>query len=131
VRLDLGEEELLGYVEGVDYDFEPGEGWNYSNTGYYLLGMIISEVSGKPYAAFLRDEFFGPLGLSHTYYGSERTIIPMRAQGYEYATGTGEFANDALISMDNPGAAGALSATAGDLVRWQIALTNGRAVSPD
>jgi CubicO group peptidase (beta-lactamase class C family) len=39
--------------------------------------------------------------------------------------------NDELINMNTPGAAGALSASAGDLVRWQVALVNGRAVSPE
>lgn len=126
--LDLSHEELLAFIDGVPFDFEPGEGWNYSNTGYYLLGMIIEAVDGRSYAQFLEDEFFGPLGLTHTRYGSERDIIPNRAQGYD-VDAAGKLVNDALISMNPPGAAGALVSTAGDLVRWQIALTEGRAVN--
>jgi D-alanyl-D-alanine carboxypeptidase len=127
---ELSDEELLAIVAGVDFDFEPGEKWNYSNTGYYLLGMVAAKASGKPFGTFLRDEFFQPLGLSHTYYGADRDIVPHRAQGYEYHAGSREFANDEPISMNVPGAAGAIWSTAGDLVRWQIALTDGRAVSP-
>lgn len=126
--LDLSHEELLAFVADVPFDFEPGEGWNYSNTGYYLLGMIIEAVDGRSYAQFVQDELFDPLGLTRTRYGSERDIIPNRAQGYDLGP-DGELVNDALISMNTPGAAGALVSTAGDLVRWQMALTAGQAVT--
>lgn len=126
--LDLNHEELLAFIADVSFDFEPGEGWNYSNTGYYLLGMVIEAVDGRTYAAFVQDELFEPLGLTRTRYGSARDIIPNRAQGYDPGP-EGELMNDALINMNTPGAAGALISTAGDLVRWQMALTSGRAVS--
>ena len=69
--------------------------------------------------------------MTRTFYGSERTVIPNRAQGYDFDQATGTYFNDALISMNTPGAAGALTASAGDLVRWTIALTGGRAVEPE
>jgi CubicO group peptidase (beta-lactamase class C family) len=129
--LDLTHAELLKSIEGVPFDFEPGKGWHYSNTGYYLLGMIIEVVSKRPYATFVKEELFEPLGLTRTFYGSERDIIPNRAQGYAFDPAMGRLSNDAPVSMDNPGAAGALAASAGDLVRWQIALRAGRAVKPE
>lgn len=128
--LNLSDDELLQGVSGKAFDFEPGASWRYSNTNYYLLGMIIAKASGRPYAAFMQDEFFTPLGLAHTRHGSESAIIPRRAQGYAFDPDTGSHANDAAISMNVPGAGGALVSSAGDLVRWQIALTNGRAISP-
>lgn len=128
--LNLSDAELLQLVSGKPFDFEPGAGWRYSNTNYYLLGMVIAKASGRPYAAFMQDEFFTPLGLAHTRYGSESEIIPHRAQGYAFDPNTGSHSNDAAISMNTPGAGGALVSSAGDLVRWQIALTNGRAIRP-
>jgi CubicO group peptidase (beta-lactamase class C family) len=128
--IDVSDTELLQLVSGKPFDFEPGAGWRYSNTNYYLLGMIIAKASGRPYAAFMQDEFFTPLGLTHTRYGSETAIIPHRAQGYAFDPNTGSRSNDAAISMNTPGAGGALVSSAGDLVRWQIALTNGRAIRP-
>src|SRR5690554_1605772 len=127
--IDVGDAELLQLVSGKQFDFEPGAGWRYSNTNYYLLGMIIAQASGQPYAAFMQDEFFTPLGLAHTRYGSESEIIPHRAQGYAFDRDKGSHTNDAAISMNGPGAGGALVSSAGDLVRWQIALTSGRAIS--
>jgi CubicO group peptidase (beta-lactamase class C family) len=126
---DLTHEQLLAFVKGVPFDFEPDKGWNYSNTGYYLLGMVIEAADGRPYARFVQEELFTPLGLTRTRYGSEREIVKNRAQGYGLEKATGQRVNDALISMNTPGAAGALSSTAGDLLRWQIALVNGHAVS--
>ncbi len=128
--LDLSDAELLQLVSGKPFDFEPGTGWRYSNTNYYLLGMVVAKASGRPYAAFMQDEFFAPLGLTHTRYGSETAIIPRRAQGYSFDPDTASHSNDAAISMNVPGGGGALVSSAGDLVRWQIALTNGRAIRP-
>jgi CubicO group peptidase (beta-lactamase class C family) len=125
---ELTGEPLLATVKGVPFDFEPGKGWNYSNTGYLLLGMIIEAADGRPYDRFMQEELFGPLGLSRTRQGSERDIIANRAQGYSGGTAGSPRRNDALISMTVPGAAGALSSTAGDLVRWHVALVNGRVV---
>jgi CubicO group peptidase (beta-lactamase class C family) len=127
--LDLSDAELLQGVSGKPFDFEPGAGWRYSNTNYYLLGMVVAKASGRPYAAFMQDEFFTPLGLAQTRYGSETAIIPRRAQGYSFDPNTGSHLNDAAISMNVPGGGGALVSSAGDLVRWQIALASGRAIS--
>jgi CubicO group peptidase (beta-lactamase class C family) len=129
--VDLSQQELLQYVAGKPFSFEPGQAWQYSNTNYYLLGMIVEKVSGDSYSEFLDNVFFKPLGLTHTRYGFEGPVIPKRAQGYALDPDRRERSNDQPISMLNPGGAGALVSTAGDLVRWQIALTNGRAVSAD
>jgi CubicO group peptidase (beta-lactamase class C family) len=127
---DLSDEELLATIKGVPFDFEPGTKWRYSNTNYYLLGMIVAKVSGMSYAAYMQRTFFGPLGLTHTRYGATAPIIPERAQGYSYDAASQKPLNAAALSMNVPGGAGALISTAGDLLRWQIALTGGKAVSP-
>jgi CubicO group peptidase (beta-lactamase class C family) len=93
--LNLSDSELLQGVSGKPFDFEPGTSWRYSNTNYYLLGMIVAKAGGQPYAAFMQDEFFTPLGLAHTRHGSETAIIPRRAQGYSFNPDTGTHSNDA------------------------------------
>ena len=128
--LDLTDQELLATIKGVPFDFEPGTKWAYSNTNYYLLGMIVAKVSGMAYADYMQQAFFQPLGLTHTRYGATAPIISERAQGYSYRPASHEHLNAAAISMNVPGGAGALISTAGDLLRWQIALTGGRAVTP-
>jgi CubicO group peptidase (beta-lactamase class C family) len=125
---ELPHEELVALWRDLPLDFEPGTRWNYSNSGYYLLGMVIEKVAGVSYDKFLRETFFDPLKLTRTRYDSNGEVLLNRAQGYAFEEG--KFWNDRLIGMSQPGAAGALISTAGDLVRWQIALVNGQAVKP-
>lgn len=127
---DVSHAEMLSFFEDLPLEFPPGEGFEYNNSGYYLLGMIVEEVSGTTYADYVRTRLCEPLGLARTRYGSNADIIPNRAQGYRM-NGAGELENDQMISMSHPAAAGALLSTAGDLVRWQLALTAGRVVSPE
>jgi CubicO group peptidase (beta-lactamase class C family) len=122
-RLDLSHEELLELIADEPFDFAPGTAYAYNNSGYYLLGMIIEEVTGQSYADHLRETIFEPLGLDATYYCSNEPIIPHRASGY--ARHEGELVNAGILSMTSPYAAGALCSTVLDLVTWQRALHSG------
>ena len=128
--LQLTEEELLKTIAGVPFVFQPGTKWAYSNTNYFLLGMIVEKLSGRSYADYMQYTFFKPLGLHYTRYGSEKPIIRERAQGYDFNGATGQRSNAPAIAMTSVGGAGGLVSSAGDLIRWQIALTSGRTVSP-
>ncbi len=125
----LTDAELVALWKEKPLDFAPGEQWKYSNSGYYLLGMVIEKVSGKGYAEFLRETLFDPLKLTRTRYDSNEELILNRAQGYAFEQE--RFQNDGLLDMRQPGAAGGLISTAADLVRWQIALVNGRVISKE
>lgn len=124
--LELTPAEVVATFKNHAPDFEPGAKWSYSNSGYYLLGEIVAKVSGKPYAKFVKEEFFTPLGL-RTRYESNRDVIPNRAQGYSFEKGT--IVNDLSMGADVPGAAGSLLSSAEGLVRWNLALTSGKVVS--
>jgi len=127
--LELSHGELLAFVAGKPFDFEPGTDWRYDNTGYYLLGMVLEKVHGKPYAQVVQEELAMPLGLSHTRYDSNRDVIANRAQGY--AMRDGARTNDDPLGMSQPGAAGALLSTGEDLVRWSMALAGGKFVKAE
>lgn len=129
IPLELSHAELLALVAGRPFDFEPGTQFRYNNTGYYLLGMVLERVHGKPYARILQEELCTPLGLARTRYDSNSDLIRDRAQGYQ--TKDGALANDEPIGLSQPGAAGALLSTGGDLVRWSTALTAGKVVKPE
>jgi D-alanyl-D-alanine carboxypeptidase len=127
-REDMSPDTIVGLVRDDTLDFKPGAQWRYNNTGYVLLGMIIERASGKPYATYLEEEFYKPLGLSQTYYCSQKPIIKHRAQGYQRANR--QLANAEYLSMTQPFSAGALCSTVGDLVAWQRALVGGKVVRP-
>jgi len=127
-REDMSPDTIVGLVRDDTLDFQPGARWSYNNTGYVLLGMIIERASGKSYATYLEDEVYKPLGLSQTYYCSQKPIIKHRAQGYDRAGR--QLVNTEYLSMTQPFSAGALCSTVGDLVAWQRALVGGRVVQP-
>ena len=127
--VDLTHDELLAGFEDEPFQFEPGAAFAYNNSGYYLLGMIIERVAQQSYADYVEAELFEPLGLTRTRYGSNADIIENRAQGYRIVEG--ELQNDQLISMNQPGAAGALISNARELVEWQLALVAGKVVEPE
>jgi CubicO group peptidase (beta-lactamase class C family) len=126
------DEPLSGVIaafKDVTPDFEPGERFLYNNSGYVLLGAIIEHISGKDYATFLQESFFGPLGMASTRYLHERPVTPRRAAGYAREGHT--IFNAAPLSMTWPYAAGALGSTVNDLLRWDEALRGGAVVSPE
>jgi len=98
-------------------DFQPGEKWSYSNSGYIVLGYIIEQVSGQSYEDFLQQSIFTPLNLRDTGHDHNSSSL---AVGYpdQYSTQPAEF-----IDMSIPYAAGALYSTVEDLYRWEQALS--------
>jgi CubicO group peptidase (beta-lactamase class C family) len=127
-REEMSPDTIVSLVRDDTLDFKSGARWSYNNTGYVLLGMIIERASGRPYATYLEQEFYKPLGLSQTYYCSQTPIIKHRAQGYDLSGR--QLVNTEYLSMTQPFSAGALCSTVGDLVTWQRALVGGRIVKP-
>jgi CubicO group peptidase (beta-lactamase class C family) len=107
------------YCSG-DLEFDPGARFHYSNSGYFLLGAVLVQVSGLSYEQLLQDRIFGPLGMNDSGYAHSETIIPHRASGYERSRSG--LQNARFYDMSIPFAAGALYATAGDLFLWDQAL---------
>jgi len=126
---EFTQQEMLDMVQNEPLAFEPGAKSAYSNTGYYLLGMVIEKVSGKEYCAYMQDELFGPLGLTRTRCDSNTEIIKGRAQGY--AVVNGKLQNDRGLATSTPFAAGILISSAHDLVVWADALGVGKVVSKE
>ena len=123
-------QQMIELVAGKPLDFSPGTNWSYSNTGYFLLGMIIENISGQSYADFLKTNIFEPLGMKDSGYDKARDILKERASGYEIIGG--HIANADFIDMSVPFSAGGIYSTVEDLYRWNEALTeNGRLLSAD
>lgn len=110
-------------------EFEPGTKFNYSNSGYVLLGYLIEKVSGQTYSDFLQQNIFTPLGMKDTGIDSNAAILPQRAQGYRRSLHGIE--HDGYISMTIPFSAGALYSTTGDLLKWEQGLFGGKVLKPD
>jgi CubicO group peptidase (beta-lactamase class C family) len=127
VPLDLTHDELLGLVVDEPFDFAPGDEYRYNNSGYYLLGVIIENLTEMTYTDHIEQTLAAPLGLERTTYCDEKRLIAGRAEGYEYEDGA--LVNDDPISMTQPFAAGSMCSTVTDLLAWQAALESGEVVS--
>lgn len=119
-RKDFTQREILDLVAKDPLEFQPGEKMSYSNTGYFLLGMLIEKAAGKPYGEFMDERIFRPLGMSHTRANDLRAIIPNRADGYSWDGK--ELRNGEYVSPTQPFAAGMLVSTVGDLAKWDAAI---------
>jgi D-alanyl-D-alanine carboxypeptidase len=103
----------------------PGTKWTYSNTGYVVLGLIVEHVSGEPLAQYEREHIFQPAGMTQTTMGNPDHSVPV-AVGYMSATGARAVVYDPSWTF----ACGDIVSTARDLARFDIALLDGRLLTP-
>lgn len=105
--------------------FCPGTNWAYSNVGYQLLGRVIEAVDERRYAASLQARILTPLGLDATHVLQADTPDPVMVAGHVGGEPVGP------VDYATPFAAGPVSSTAGDLVRYWSALLSARITSPE
>jgi CubicO group peptidase (beta-lactamase class C family) len=120
-RRDYTEEELARFAFALSLEFPAGSRWNYSNTGYVLLGIIVHKVSGMFYGDVLATRVFQPTGMATTRVISEADIVPNRAAGYQLEQG--EVKNQSWVSPTlNTTADGSLYFSVRDLLAWEAAV---------
>lgn len=122
-------EEALVEIAAVPFEFKPGTAYNYNNSGYHLLGMIIERVSGKSYADFLRERILNPCEMHSTLHPDDDSVIPRMASGYRTVDDTLLPAH--YLHISRAFAAGALITTVNDLLRWSAKLWAGEVVPLD
>lgn len=122
-------EDILARFKEMPFNFEPGTKFKYCNSGYYLLGMVIENVSELSYDEFLQTRIFEPLKMKTTYYDKASRIIPNRASGY--SRWGGNLRNAGYINMKQPFAAGAMASTVSDLILWNRGLVNNSLLKPE
>lgn len=102
-------------------EFPAGSRYDYSNSGYVVLGLIIERVSGQRFADYLRDRIFKPLGMSGTVALEEgRSVVSHRAYGYTF-----DSARVRPTDQSNTSATlgdGGIYTSVADLVKWDRAL---------
>ncbi|MBL4715404.1 MAG: class A beta-lactamase-related serine hydrolase [Bacteroidia bacterium] len=124
-------EEMIRFFADSTLQFTPGEKYEYSNSGYFLLGAIIEKVTGKSYEQVLQDKIFTPLKMINTGYDHHSTILKNRASGYEREWNSRVFINAAFVDMSIPYAAGSIYSTVEDLYLWDQALYSNQLLSKE
>jgi CubicO group peptidase (beta-lactamase class C family) len=122
-------QQLVDWFKDKPLEFEPGSKWNYSNSGYVLLGYLIEKISGQSYADFVQQNIFTPLGMKDSGYDSNSALIAHRAAGY--SRGKDGPQNAGFVNMSIPLSAGALYSTTEDLLRWEEGLFGGKVLKPE
>jgi CubicO group peptidase (beta-lactamase class C family) len=98
-------------------NFAPGSDWLYSNTGFFLLSIIVKRVSGKTLREFAAENIFTPLGMSHTQYRDDHTaLIPDRAMAYDPKEKKDGFKLD--VSYFEQTGDGAVHTSVEDMIKW-------------
>ena len=124
---EIREDDLLKQFSTKPLDFPPGTRYSYSNTGYLLLGSIASLVSRQPFDQLLQQRIFTPVGMTLTRYEPARGS-PGLADGYtQYGLGPPEIAIPEGRGWI--GAAGGIWSTPEDLLKWDLALMDGKVVN--
>ena len=122
-------DEMRAFFESKPLAFEAGAQFSYSNSGSYLLGMVIENVSGQSYGEYLKANIFEPFGLTDTVYPDFSHITKGRAHGYH--AGQKGVKNSEPFSPTIPFSAGALLSTLADLEKFSEAVHQSDLVSDE
>ena len=125
----LPEEYAKKYFQ-QDLRFEPGAKFEYNNTGYFLLGMIIEQLTGKTYAQALKERILDRVGMNDSGMDDPETLIANRATGYKFdfdGYANADFINAATATYS----AGGMYSTTNDLFKWEKALFGGKILSKE
>ena len=119
---DMSVDEVIAFFMDAPLKFQPGQRFSYSNSNYFLLGVIIEMVTGMSYPDFMRQQIFQPLQMLSTEIEKAPSQLAAVIGYTQRRKGTTSAPH---YSMSWPFAAGALRTSVDDLVRWDSAITNG------
>jgi len=121
-RFRFTPEEIIRVAHSRPMDFAPGQGYYYSNTGYFLLSLIVERIEGKPLGDVLHARIFAPLGMLQTRMADPEDIIMHRSRGYWVdRMGVNLMNRDATQTSSTLGAGGLLTSVH-DMTKWDAAL---------
>lgn len=121
-------EMMMALFRDKPFDFPPGTSWNYSNSGYSLLGYIIEAVTKKPYEQAVRKYIFTPLGMTHSGFDFTNLKSKEKATGY-FKLDDKETLPAPMVDSTVSYSAGAIYSTTGDLFQWHNALQKNKILS--
>ena len=123
----LTKTQVINQFRKKPLEFVPGEKWNYSNSGYFLLGVVTERASRQSYETFLYENIFKPLGMNSTHSDTGYRVVKNLATGYAKMP-NGVVIPNPYTSL-NVFSDGALVSTTEDLFLWDQALYTEQLVS--
>lgn len=126
-RVDYAPKDFIEFFKNEKMDFAPGTKFNYSNSGFYILGYIIEKVSGMSYENYLEKNIFNPAGMTNSSFNHTNRIVKNRVKGY--GKGENGFENCEYVSPTIFYSAGGLLSTVDDFNKFYQALTSYKLLS--
>ena len=118
--------DVLRLLENQDrIYFAPGSAYRYSNTGYALLALIVAKASGQPFATFLRERIFAPLGMNATV-AFEQGVSTVERRAYGYTAAGNSWKRTDQSSTSAVLGDGGIYSSISDLAKWDAALNDNR-----
>ena len=130
VTKSASREKIMALFKDKPLDFSPGTSWNYSNSGYSLLGYIIEAVTKMPYEKVVRKYIFTPLHMTHSGFDFTHLKINEKAIGY-FKLNDKEAVPSPIVDSTVAFSAGAIYSTTGDLYLWHKALQQNKILSKE
>lgn len=121
----VDQKTMFSLFQDKPLEFEPGSKYNYSNSGYVLLGYIIEKVTGKPWEQAVRENILKPLGMTHTGFDYAGLKGDAKTTGYFSVSDVGSVPSP-IIDSTFSYAAGSIYTTTTDLLKWERALAKGK-----
>ena len=124
--IQIHDAEVLRLLEGRDsVYFPPGTSYRYSNSGYALLALIVERVSGKTFAAFLRDRIFTPLGMNGTV-AHQDGVNAISNRAFGYTTKNGSWIDKDQSTTSAVLGDGGIYSSIDDMAKWDAAQYDSR-----
>ncbi len=121
-RQNFSREDYIKIFMDSSLAFEPGTKYLYSSWGYFTLGYILERVTGKSYAALMKEDIFDKIGMNNSGSYFHTQIVNKRASGYDYSLGgytSGDFRD-----QSNTMGTGDLYSTVDDIFKLDRAISN-------
>lgn len=113
----VDEKTFIKFISAKPLNFSPGKQWDYSNSGYYILGYIIKKASGMDYEKAIESYILKPLQMHHTGFHFNTVTDENKAFGYDFLSN--HMSTEAFrFKTDHPFAAGAMYSTVEDLFKF-------------
>ncbi len=123
--------QLIDAAAGLPSVFAPGNGFQYSNSNFVMLGQIVEQVTGQSFATALRQRILRPLGLRDTSYPSGTSVPSRTLHGYTtQGSANGDVIDATRWSPTFASAAGQMISTLDDLRVWTRVLGRGTLLKP-
>lgn len=122
-------DEMLASARATPLEAEPGTDWSYSDQGYFLLGLVIEQVTGRSFETAMRERFWTPLGMDQTRMLDQSAIVPHRAEGY--GVYDGELARNRRVWQFGLTSHFGVTSSLHDLMIWEAELDDPQVLDPD